>query len=162
MIISILFLIISYLLDGVFPCILKNFVPFFSISIIILINMLANDKKRCFIIIIIYGILYDLTYMPTFLLSSFSFCIIFLLSSFLTDKKYNMFIMIPFYFIAVNIFVFVNILITYFINKYNIDYVLNKIMSSLLINYLYFLLILFCTNLLKKTNNKHINELGDI
>ena len=83
MIISIIYLVISFLLEGImsniFPSTLSNISYFTTIYIIISFSIIYpyfdNDKKF-FILIFIFGILFDILYTSTILVNTFIFIII--------------------------------------------------------------------------------------
>ena len=83
MIISIIYLVISFLLEGImsniFPSTLSNISYFTTIYIIIAFTIIYpyfdNDKKF-FILIFIFGILFDILYTSTIIVNTFIFIII--------------------------------------------------------------------------------------
>lgn len=83
MIISILYLVISFLLEGImsniFPSTLSNISYFTTlytiISFVIIYPYFDNDKKY-YLLILIFGILFDVLYTSTFFINIFIFIII--------------------------------------------------------------------------------------
>ena len=77
MIISIIYLVFSFLLEGImsniFPSTLSN-ISYFT-TIYIIISYFDNDKKF-FILIFIFGILFDILYTSTIFVNTFIFIII--------------------------------------------------------------------------------------
>ena len=83
MIISIIYLVISFLLEGImsniFPSTLSNISYFTTIYIIIsfaIIYPYFDNDKKFFILIFIFGILFDILYTSTILVNTFIFIII--------------------------------------------------------------------------------------
>lgn len=83
MIISIIYLVISFLLEGImsnmFPSTLSSISYFTTIYMIIAFTIIYpyfdNDKKY-FILIFVFGILFDILYTSTFMVNTFIFIII--------------------------------------------------------------------------------------
>lgn len=83
MIISILYLVMSFLLEGImsniFPSTLSNISYFTTlytiISFVVIYPYFDNDKKY-YLLILIFGILFDLLYTSTFFINIFIFIII--------------------------------------------------------------------------------------
>lgn len=83
MIISIIYLVISFLLEGImsnmFPSTLSSISYFTTIYLIIAFTIIYpyfdNDKKY-FILIFVFGILFDILYTSTFMVNTFIFIII--------------------------------------------------------------------------------------
>jgi len=83
MIISIIYLVISFLLEGImsniFPSTLSNISYFTTIYIIIsfvIIYPYFDNDKKFFILIFIFGILFDILYTSTIFVNTFIFIII--------------------------------------------------------------------------------------
>ena len=83
MIISIIYLVFSFLLEGImsniFPSTLSNISYFTTIYIIIsfaIIYPYFDNDKKFFILIFIFGILFDILYTSTILVNTFIFIII--------------------------------------------------------------------------------------
>ena len=83
MIISIIYLIISFILDNfmsnIFPSTLNNISYFTTIYIIIsfvIIYPYFNNEKKYYILIIIFGILFDILYTGTFIFNLVLFIVI--------------------------------------------------------------------------------------
>ena len=161
MIMIITLLIVSFFLEGVVTSIISDFIPFFSLSIIIFSCFFIKDKKTYYIIVILYGLIYDLSYYPTFFVNSFLFFIISFLSYNFIKNKFNIYILCLFYFVIINIYCIFLFLIFYNNINYSVYYLIKKIISSLIINYLYFLILFLICVLLKKYKKMHINKLGD-
>lgn len=83
MIISIIYLVVSFLLDGImsniFPSTLSNISYFTTIYIIIsfaIIYPYFDNDKKFFMLIFIFGILFDILYTSTIFVNTFIFIII--------------------------------------------------------------------------------------
>ena len=83
MIISIIYLVVSFLLEGImsniFPSTLSNISYFTTIYIIIsfaIIYSYFDNDKKFFILIFIFGILFDILYTSTIFVNTFIFIII--------------------------------------------------------------------------------------
>ena len=114
-IVSVISLIISFLLQGL----ISNFVPFtinnlFILStVFVLVNFVVlqeyyEDDKKFIILIIIFGILMDIVYNSTSLLSVFIFLVIFYV-----NKGLNF--LLPYNIMTVNLFSIISIIIYHII-----------------------------------------------
>lgn len=147
MIISILYLVISFLLEGImsniFPSTLSNISYFTTIyTIISFVNIYPyfdNDKKY-YLLILIFGILFDVLYTSTFFINIFIFIIIGIIIKLL----YNLF---PENIFMTNIISYICIIIYHILsfiilvivgyNDYNIMLLFNIIIHSIFMTIIY-------------------------
>ena len=147
MIISILYLVISFLLEGImsniFPSTLSNISYFTTIytiiSFVIIYPYFDNDKKY-YLLILIFGILFDVLYTSTFFINIFIFIIIGIIIKLL----YNLF---PENIFMTNIISYICIIIYHILsfiilvivgyNDYNIMLLFNIIIHSIFMTIIY-------------------------
>lgn len=147
MIISIIYLVISFLLEGImsniFPSTLSNISYFTTIyTIISFVNIYPyfdNDKKY-YLLILIFGILFDVLYTSTFFINIFIFIIIGIIIKLL----YNLF---PENIFMTNIISYICIIIYHILsfiilvivgyNDYNIMLLFNIIIHSIFMTIIY-------------------------
>ena len=147
MIISILYLVISFLLEGImsniFPSTLSNISYFTTIytiiSFVIIYPYFDNDKKYD-LLILIFGILFDVLYTSTFFINIFIFIIIGIIIKLL----YNLF---PENIFMTNIISYICIIIYHILsfiilvivgyNDYNIMLLFNIIIHSIFMTIIY-------------------------
>ena len=147
MIISILYLAISFLLEGImsniFPSTLSNISYFTTIytiiSFVIIYPYFDNDKKY-YLLILIFGILFDVLYTSTFFINIFIFIIIGIIIKLL----YNLF---PENIFMTNIISYICIIIYHILsfiilvivgyNDYNIMLLFNIIIHSIFMTIIY-------------------------
>ena len=147
MIISILYLVISFLLEGImsniFPSTLSNISYFITIytiiSFVIIYPYFDNDKKY-YLLILIFGILFDVLYTSTFFINIFIFIIIGIIIKLL----YNLF---PENIFMTNIISYICIIIYHILsfiilvivgyNDYNIMLLFNIIIHSIFMTIIY-------------------------
>lgn len=147
MIISIIYLIVSFLLESVmsniFPSTLSNisyFTTIYTIISLVIIYPYFNNEKKYFILIIVFGILFDILYTSTIFINTF----IFILIGILTKILYNLF---PENIFMTNIISYINIIIYHILtfiiltltgyNNYNIILLLNIIIHSIIMTIIY-------------------------
>ena len=147
MIISILYLVISFLLEGImsniFPSTLSNISYFTTIYVIIAFGIIYpyfdNDNKY-YLLILIFGILFDVLYTSTFFINIFIFIIIGIIIKLL----YNLF---PENIFMTNIISYICIIIYHILsfiilvivgyNDYNIMLLFNIIIHSIFMTIIY-------------------------
>ncbi len=141
MIIYSIFLLISLFLESIIPNLINNFIPFFIISLIILVNIFNLDLKKIVIITFIFGVLYDLLYTDFIILHGFLFAfILYVTSSFINDRK-NFFLMLVFYYLSCVFYsLFIYLISFLYTNVYILD-IVNIFLSSIIINTLYFIIV---------------------
>ena len=155
MILSIIILFISLLLDGIITNVIKDFLSFFTISSLLIISLLNISNKKIFILSFIMGVIYDLTYMPSIFLSGFIFLFIIFLFRYFLNNKYNFIKVSIVYMLSIILNYSILILFTYFYTSYNFSYVISNLLSSFIIDYIYFIflyLVLVDSNSYKKTS----------
>ena len=156
MIIYSIFLLISLFLESIIPNLINNFIPFFIISLIILVNIFNLDLRKIVIITFIFGVLYDLLYTDFIILHGFLFAfILYVTSSFINDRK-NFFLMLVFYYVSCVFYsLFIYLISFLYTNVYILD-IVNIFLSSIIINTMYFIIIYLIFILVNKiiTNKK--------
>lgn len=147
MIISIIYLIISFLLEGImsniFPSTLSNisyFTTIYTIISLVIIYPYFNNDKKYFILIIVFGILFDMLYTSSIFINTFIFIII----GIVTKILYNIFTENVF---MTNIISYIGIVIYHVLsfiillivgyNDYNIMLLFNIIIHSIFMTIIY-------------------------
>ena len=147
MIISIIYLIISFLLEGImsniFPSTLSNisyFTTIYTIISLVIIYPYFNNDKKYFIQIIVFGILFDMLYTSSIFINTFIFIII----GIVTKILYNIFTENVF---MTNIISYIGIVIYHVLsfiillivgyNDYNIMLLFNIIIHSIFMTIIY-------------------------
>ena len=156
-VITILILLISLILEGIVPNIIKDFISLFLLAAIVILSTLNKNKRHFYLTVFIIGIIYDLTYTSGLFLNAFILLFMSILSNLLIKK--NNFIKMSVCYLALILIYLTSIyLTTFFYHNFNILTLLNKLLNSLLLNYLYFIIIYlfifvlkcFTSNRLKK------------
>lgn len=147
MIISIIYIVLSFLLDGI----ISNLIPFnitnpsyfktiyTIISLVIMYNYFDN-KKKYFIILIVLGTLFDIVYTNTFLVNTIIFITLYII---LSNIDYQMptniitiniksIICISFY----HILTYIVLLLSHY-NSYNLELLLMIITRSIIMTIIY-------------------------
>ena len=141
MIICILILLFSILLSSVIPNLIIDFIPFFTISSIIVIGTFNVDKKDIYLITFIFGIIYDLLYTDLVILHAFLFVSILFLSLRIMDGLKNFFLMIALFYLICVLYSLFMYLFSISFSSLNIYIIINLLSKSFLINTLYFILL---------------------
>lgn len=167
MIISVIYLIISFILDNfmsnIFPSTLSNISYFTTIYIVIsfvIIYPYFSNKKKYYILLLIFGILFDLLYTGTFILNM----IIFLCIGFGVKLLYNIF---PDNVFTTNMISVIGICLYHVLSFVilslisNIDYdimlLINIVIHSLIMTILYTVISYYCMKFIySKFNVKYI------
>lgn len=147
MIISIIYLVVSFLLEGImsniFPSTLSNISYFTTIYIIIsfaIIYPYFDNDKKFFILIFIFGILFDILYTSTIFVNTFIFIIIGIVIKILYNVlPENVFMTNIISYIGIiiyHILSFVILMITGYMN-YNIILLFNIIIHSIFMTIIY-------------------------
>ncbi len=128
----VILLIISFLLEGILSNLILSFVPCFMISGIVLGSLLVKSNKAYYVITIIFGIIYDLTYSSTFVLNtSIFFLISYVIKMIDNDKNY--FITILKFYLSIIIYGLLKSLISIgIIGSFTIQGILDLLRSTLL------------------------------
>ena len=141
MITSIFLFIISFILEIIVPNLIKEFIPFFIISSIVISNVLIKDEKKLFILIFAVGILYDLFCTDLIFFHAFIFTFLSGLTKIIIKDKKNIMIILPAYFLLIIIYCFIMYLFSLVCTNISIIKVINVLYKSLLINFIYFIFI---------------------
>ena len=141
MIACIFLFIISLLISSIVPNIIREFVPFFMIAVIIIISSFKIDDKRKYIITFIFGVLYDLFYTNLVVFHGFIFVIILLFSKLIIKASKNFFKMIFTFYLMVFCYSVLMYLFSFLYANLNLLTLINTIIKSLLINSVFFILI---------------------
>ena len=141
MIACIFLFIISLLISSIVPNIIREFVPFFMIAVIIIISSFKIDDKRKYIITFIFGVLYDLFYTNLVVFHGFIFVIILLFSKLIIKASKNFFKMIFTFYLMVFCYSVLMYLFSFLYTNLNLLTLINTIIKSLLINSVFFILI---------------------
>lgn len=157
MIITIILFLLSLLLEGVIPNLLSGFLLLFMLCVITLSSKIL-EKKAYYIIIFIFGVIFDLLYTSVLFIHGFIFLFLGYLIKLMVNKNDN-FIKMFFTYILISVaYILIMIMFTFSYNNYDF-YSLGKILlNSFVINVLYFLfiyMVYFVTNhLFSNTKNK--------
>ncbi len=141
MIACIFLFIISLLISSIVPNIIREFVPFFMIAVIIIISSFKIDDKRKYIITFIFGVLYDLFYTNLVVFHGFIFVIILLFSKLIIKASKNFFKMIFTFYLMVFCYSVLMYLFSFLYTNLNLLTLINTIIKSFLINSVFFILI---------------------
>lgn len=141
MIYAIILFIVSFFIEILIPNIIKNFIPFFILSSILISAFLVDDKKY-YIVLFIFGIIYDLICTNTILLNPFLFIVLGFITRQIIPKKSNFLTALFVYYIEIFIYILLTFVFTFYINVNYIS-LFNKIFKSLSLNTCYFLLAYF-------------------
>lgn len=141
MITTIISFIISVLLEGILPNVLKNVNLFFIICIIVLGNINKKDDNFFYLICFIFGVIYDLMYTNAVFLHGFIYLFLAWLSNKILGKKKNFINMFFCYFILIITYVITLILFTLPYKSYNISKIIDLLCDGLIINVFYFIFI---------------------
>ncbi len=156
MIVTIILLLISVLLEGIIPNLLRCITPFFVICIILIGGINSKNDNYFYITCFIFGIIYDLLYTNTIFLHGFIYLFLAWLSN-LIPKKSN-FIKTFFYYLSfILIYALILFLFTFLYKSYSIINFIHILYDGLFINIIFFLisyLIYFVINCIFKNRFK--------
>lgn len=141
MITTIVLFIISILLEGILPNVLKNVNLFFIISVIVLGNINKKDDKFFYLICFIFGVIYDLLYTNTIFLHGFIYLFLAWTCSKVISKKNNFINMFFCYVFLMITYVMTLIIFTLPYNSYSIIKIIHLFYDDFIINVFYFLII---------------------
>ena len=140
MIVTIIILIISFLLEAIVPCLLKNTILFFTLASMILLYGINKNKKNYYITIFIMGMLFDLLYKTSIFIDGFIYVFIMYLLKSLIDNKYNFIRMFLVYNLSILIYTIITFLFSFY-NNLNIIDILLLIKDNLILNYIFFIVL---------------------
>lgn len=138
MIISCFIYIVSIITDVILSITLKNFIPLFSLSALIISIYLLKDNKDSYILIFIFGIIYDLVNTDFILLHAFIFISLNYIIKIFLNKNNNFIKTLIIYVLSCFIYGLVIILFTFLYNNYNYSMLLYKLKNSIILNVIYF------------------------
>lgn len=141
MIVTVILLIVSILLEGIIPNLLRSITPFFVISVILLGGINSRDDKTFYLTCFIFGVIYDLLYMNTIFLHGFIYLFLAWLGGKMLSKKDNFMKVFACYFLFIITYVLILILFTTLYKPHSIDRVIHILYDGLLINIIFFLLV---------------------
>ncbi len=133
-------LFVSLISESVLPNLIREFIPFFMIGTIIITSTFNIDDKKMYIMVFIYGILYDLLYTDLIIFHGFIYLGVLFLTKFILKGTLNFFKMIFSYYLIIIIYSIIMYLFTFFIASIDFMNVFSLIIKSLLINSLVFIL----------------------
>jgi len=82
----IIILLVSFLLDGIIPNLIK-IIPIFFVTGVVLGSFLNIDRKKYFIITILCSIIYDITYTSSFIINTIIILLIMIIINLFNNKK---------------------------------------------------------------------------
>ena len=138
MIISCFIYIVSIITDVILSITLKNFIPLFSLSALIISIYLLKDNKNSYILIFIFGIIYDLVNTDFIFLHAFIFISLNYIVRIFLNKNNNFIKALIIYVLSCFIYSLVIILFTFLYNNYNYSMILYKLKNSIILNVIYF------------------------
>ncbi len=141
MIITIILLLISILLEGIIPNLLRCITPFFVISVILLGGINNNDSKTFYLTCFIFGVIYDLLYTNTIFLHGFIYLFFAWLSSVILPKKSNFLKVFGYYLLFMVTYVLLLILFTFLYKSYSVINIIHILYDGLFINTIFFLFV---------------------
>ena len=141
MITTIILFMLSVLLEGIIPNVLRNVTPFFVIAVIVIWGMNFKNQRLFYYISFIFGVLYDVIYNNTLFLTGFIYVLIAFLCFNINGKK-KYFIKVFFtYLLMCLLYIIIMVLFTFSYNQYNFKKVSDILCDGLIINVIYFLFI---------------------
>lgn len=132
-------LLISFLLDVIVPNLLRNFIPFFVIAIIVISSFFKMDDFWYYLVIFITGVAYDLTCTSAVFLHGFLFCFIGYLSKLVLSNKSGFIASLLAYYGLSVLYVFLIMILTFTYVPDMIISINNKIFNSFIINSVFFI-----------------------
>lgn len=143
MINMIIIMIISFIIESIVPNIIREFIPFFVIAGIIITALLKIDPKKYYLTLFIFGFIYDHYFMNTIVLNAFMFMFIGYVAKAILNKNVSLFKMIFCYYLMIAAYTSLMVLITLGYIKRDYVYLLIKLLNSLFLNSVYFLILYF-------------------
>lgn len=133
-------LVISFILDTIIPNIFKNFIPFCTLSAIIVISFLYEEDKYSYILLFIFGVIYDLFNTDLLFFHGLIFMLIYFFRNRLFKNRNNFFIIMLSYYSSILLYCVMILIISV---NFNIDYffLIKMVMQSLCINTIYFIIV---------------------
>lgn len=144
MIFAIILFFISLFLELLIPNLIKNFVPFFILTSIIITTLLVEEEKKCYILLFIYGIIYDLISADTLLLNAFLFITLGFITRKLINNGINFIKAFFIYIMEVLLYIVFMMFFTILYSSNNYIMFFSNIISSILTNICYFTLSYAC------------------
>lgn len=137
MIYYIILLTISFFAEGILSNLMLSFIPCFMIASIILGNILVKQDKFYYVITIIFGLIYDLTYSNTFILNTSIFFLISYVVKMIDNDK-NYFIVLLKFYLGIIIYGFLKLLTSVSVIGHFAFYAVLCLLKSILLNTIYF------------------------
>lgn len=139
-ILMVILMIFSLFLDGLVPNLIREFIPFFFVCSLIISSSFEIDNKLYYIIIIIFGLIYDSIYSTSVIINTFSFVLIAYLSKLiLKDKDFFKYLFT--YYLMIILYTSIMLLITLPYIKHNYFVLLITLIKSAFINTMYFFIL---------------------
>ena len=132
-----IFFILSFFLESIIPSILKDFLPLFVISIILFLDV---GNKKHYILLLVISLIYDFLFTSSLFLNTFIFFIIYYIKNIISIRKINFIKYFLLYNLSIIIYITFMILMTFLYKSYDY-YLFIKVLKSLPINYIYFVLV---------------------
>ena len=137
----IILFIISLLLESLVPNMIREFIPFFMIATLVILNYFKDYDDKRLLLIFVFGVLYDLFYTDLVLFHAFVYSFLFLLSTLIIKEKKNFFLMLFAYYLLIILYSLFMYLFSSLYMTINLINIINTTVKSLLINSLYFIFI---------------------
>ncbi|MDD3453769.1 MAG: rod shape-determining protein MreD [Bacilli bacterium] len=148
-------IIFSFILEGIFTNLISTrtmfFNPLFVLTSFLLVNL--NDKKKYLVTCFIIGLLYDVVYLNiilnTFIFPLIGFLILYLFKI-INNNNINKFLVLLLIIILYRVITYLILILSFKFDN-NIIILLNSITSSFFINYIYmFIIVIFKFHIRKK------------
>lgn len=141
MIITIILLLISVLLEGIIPNLLRCTTPFFVISVILLGGINNKTSKTFYMSCFVFGVIYDLLYTNTIFLHGFIYLFFAWISSIILPKKTNFIKVFGYYLLFMVIYVLFLVFFTFLYKSYSVISIIHILYDGLIINIFFFLIV---------------------
>ena len=159
----ILLLVISFFLDGYISTLINNnslFNPIFSVVFIVLAYSSFNDKKKLLGCCLLLGLLYDMTFTQTLFLNVGIFIILgyvaILFNRYIPDNFFNKFILLNILIILYRTLTYIFLVLTLKL-QFEFNILFQSIYRSIIINYIYFIIVTFILFIIEKKGKKYKN-----
>lgn len=131
----------SFLLESLSSNLIKDFIPFFPLVVIVVMSVLKLDNKKIIPFLFGLGVLYDLFYTNFIFIHGFIYVLLFYLASFILKENKNFFIMFFSYYIMIFTYSLIMLFYSLIISNVNVLLLVKCIAKSLVINSVYFIMV---------------------
>lgn len=159
MIAIIILFLISLFLSSIMPNILREFIPFFMIAVIVIVSSFKVEEKNIYITCFLFGVIYDLMYTNLVIFHGFLYVFILFLCKMIL-KNNNFFLYVFTYYLMVVIYNITMFVFAVLCTNVNVNYIINMGVKSIFINSIFFVILyllfigircLFCNRKKRRT-----------